>query len=324
MVRRGGLEPPRLAALEPKSSASTNSATLARSNTVAWAPFYPIRLYTVANPPAPSPMPVDHYENFPVASRLLPRRLREPVAAIYQFARSADDIADEGEADAETRLRRLAEYRDELAKMAAGIPPQQAIFLRLARAVSSHDLPLQLFSDLLDAFCQDVVKTRYADFAELQDYCRRSANPVGRLMLHLYRAESPQQLIWSDAICSSLQLINHWQDLGVDLARGRIYLPQEDLDRFAVSDAQLASGKVDAKLRALLRFEVDRARAMMLSGAPLARTLPGRIGLELRLIISGGLRILEKIEALDYDVLHHRPVLRALDWPRLIWRAMCS
>ncbi len=269
-------------------------------------------------------MPVDHYENFPVASWLLPHRLREPVAAIYGFARSADDIADEGEADAGTRLRRLAEYRSELANIAAGVPSRHPVFLRLARAVSGHDLPLALFSDLLDAFSQDVVKTRYADFAELQDYCRRSANPVGRLLLRLYRAEGPDQLAWSDAVCSSLQLINHWQDLGADLERGRIYLPQDDMRRFAVSEVQLASGRVDAKLRALLRFEVDRARALMLSGAPLGRTLPGRIGLELRLIMAGGLRILEKIEAQDYDVFRRRPVLQAFDWPRLMWRALCA
>ena len=268
-------------------------------------------------------MPVDHYENFPVASWLLPHRLREPVAAIYGFARSADDIADEGEADAGTRLRQLADYRAELARIAAGIPTQHPVFRRLGRAISSHDLPPPLFSDLLDAFSQDVVKTRYADFAELQDYCRRSADPIGRLMLRLYRAESQEQLIWSDAICTSLQLINHWQDIGIDWTKQRVYLPQEDLQRFAVTEAQLTSGRIDENMRSLLRFEIDRARAMMMSGAPLGRALKGRIGLELRLIVAGGLRILEKIEALDYDVFRHRPVLQAVDWPRLMWRALC-
>lgn len=269
-------------------------------------------------------MPVDHYENFPVASWLLPRRLREPVAAIYGFARSADDIADEGELDDRERLRRLDGYRAELAKIASGTPTQEPIFLRLSAAIAKHELPLAPFFDLLDAFSQDVVKKRYADFTELMDYCRRSANPVGRLLLRLYRAEGQQQLAWSDAICSSLQLINHWQDLSLDLARGRIYLPQEDLERFAVTEAQLASGRADENSRALLRFEVDRARAMMLSGAPLCRTLPGRIGLELRLIVAGGLRILEKIEAVGYDVFRHRPVLKPIDWPLLMSRALTS
>lgn len=269
-------------------------------------------------------MPVDHYENFPVASWLLPRRLREPVTAIYGFARSADDIADEGDLDADTRLRQLADYRTELEKIAAGIPTQHPIFQRLAKAIASHDLPLTLFSDLLDAFSQDVVKQRYVSFAELLDYCRLSANPVGRLLLRLFRAESRQQLAWSDAICSSLQLINHWQDIGHDWARGRVYLPQEDLDRFQVSEAQIAAGKTDENWRALLAFEVERARAMMLAGAPLTRTLPGRIGLELRLIVAGGLSILEKIEAVDYDIFRHRPVLKPLEWPILMARALIS
>jgi squalene synthase HpnC len=267
-------------------------------------------------------MPVDHYENFPVASWLLPHRLREPVSAIYGYARSADDIADEGEFDDQERLSRLDRYRGELAKLASGTASEDAIFLCLSAAIAKHDLPLAPFSDLLDAFSQDVVKKRYADFAELMDYCRRSANPVGRLLLRLYRAESEEQLKWSDAICSSLQLINHWQDVSLDLARGRIYLPQEDLARFAVTEAQLISGRVDENWRALMRFEVDRARTMMLSGAPRARSLPGRIGLELKLIVAGGLRILEKIEAAGYDVFRRRPVLTLLDWPLLLGRAL--
>jgi len=267
-------------------------------------------------------MPVDHYENFPVASWLLPRRLREPVTAIYGFARSADDIADEGDIDAHTRLSRLSEYRTELEQIAAGLPSQNALFRRLSPVIRGHDLPLSLFFNLLDAFSQDVVKKRYLSFSELEDYCRLSANPVGRLLLKLFRAESEQQLIWSDAICTSLQLINHWQDIGQDWARGRIYLPQEDLQRFKVTEAQIALGKADSNWRSLLAFEVQRTRALMLSGAPLTRTLPGRIGLELRLIVAGGLRILEKIEAVDYDVFRRRPQLKPLDWPILMAKAL--
>ncbi len=266
-------------------------------------------------------MPVDHYENFPVASLLLPRPFHEPVAAIYWFARSADDIADEGDIPEEERRRRLAEFRGELDAIATGAAPRTALFRRLAAAVAAHDLPLPLFYHLLDAFAQDTTKKRYADFAELRDYCRRSADPVGRLLLRLYRCESPEQLAWSDAICTSLQLINHWQDIAVDWARGRLYLPQDSLARFGVSEAQIAEGSVDEHWRALLGFEVDRARALMLEGRPLGRSLPGRIGLELRLIVAGGLRILEKIERAGYDVFRRRPALKAFDWPLLLARA---
>ena len=266
-------------------------------------------------------MPVDHYENFPVASWLLPRQLRAAVSAIYWFARSADDIADEGNLEPIERLRRLDAYRVELRGITAGATTQNPIFQRLGRAVAEHQLPLEPFGDLLDAFSQDVTQTRYADFAELLAYCRRSANPVGRLLLRLYRAESPQNLAYSDSICSSLQLINHWQDIAIDWAKGRLYLPQDDLARFAVTEAQIASAAADQNWRSLLRFQVERARAMMLAGAPLGRQLPGRIGLEMRLIIAGGLRILEKIEAVGYDVFRSRPTLTVFDWPLLLWRA---
>lgn len=275
-------------------------------------------------------MPVDHYENFPVASWLLPRRLHAPVTAIYHFARSADDIADEGDALPEQRLAQLDEYRRQLDRIESIEHVEQVeriddpLFRNLAAAVRGHDLPVSLLRDLLDAFAQDVTKKRYATFAELQDYCRRSADPVGRLLLRLYREESPQQLAWSDAICTSLQLINHWQDIAIDLKKGRIYLPQEDLQRFGVDETQIGTGRIDDRWRALLRFEADRARALMLSGAPLGRSLPGRIGLELRLIVAGGLRILDKIEAVDYDVFRRRPVITALDWPRLMGRALLS
>lgn len=266
-------------------------------------------------------MAVDHYENFPVASVLLPAPLREPVAAIYAFARSADDFADEGDLPAAERLARLDAYRTELDAIENGTPTQHPTFRRLRPVVEEFGLPLGLFRDLLDAFAQDVVKSRYASHAELMDYCRRSANPVGRLLLRLFRADSADNLICSDAICSALQLINHWQDVAVDWRKGRIYLPAEDLARFGVGEQQIAEGRCDESWRALLGFQVDRARALMLAGSPLGRALPGRIGLELRTIVAGGLRILEKIEAVGFDVFRRRPVLTAADWPRLLWRA---
>ena len=267
-------------------------------------------------------MAVDHYENFPVASVLLPPALREPVAAIYAFARSADDFADEGDLPADERLARLCSYQRELDAVEQGQPTRHPVFLRLRPVIEAHALPLQLFRDLLDAFSQDVRQSRYATFAELQDYCRRSADPVGRLLLRLFRADTEENLRRSDAVCSALQLINHWQDVGIDWGKGRVYLPQEDLRRFFVTEDQIAAARCDDAWRALMRHQVDRARALMLAGAPLGRDLPGRIGLEIRAIVAGGLRILEKIEAADYDVFRRRPVLAAADWPRLLWRAL--
>ena len=259
-------------------------------------------------------MSVDHYENFPVASILLPRRLRKPVAAIYHFARAADDIADEGDLPDDERLRQLDAYRGELRRITAGETPQLPLFANLAAEIRAHDLPLQPFHDLLDAFSQDVVKKRYADYEELLDYCRRSANPVGNLLLHLYEEATPVTLTCSDAICTALQLINFWQDVARDYAIGRIYLPQEDMAKYGINEAQIAQGVDNAAWRALMAFQVDRARTLMLQGAPLGSMLGGRIGLEMRMIIAGGLRILDKLQAADYDMFRRRPVLRPFDW----------
>ncbi|MGX4643048.1 squalene synthase HpnC [Massilia sp. SYSU DXS3249] len=267
-------------------------------------------------------MSVDHYENFPVASILLPRRLVPAVETIYAFARGADDVADEGDASAAERLAGLAEYEAALDDIASGHSPARPTFARLARIVSEHGLSLQPLRDLLSAFRQDVVTTRYADYAQLLDYCRRSANPVGRLMLALYRVDGEQNLREADAICSALQLINFWQDVGVDIAKGRIYLPQEDLVRFGVSEHDIASGADTPAWRALMAFEVERARALMLSGAPLATRLPGRIGWELRFVVQGGLRILERIERAGYDVYRRRPQIGKLDYLVMLGRAL--
>ncbi|MBW8905250.1 MAG: squalene synthase HpnC [Betaproteobacteria bacterium] len=267
-------------------------------------------------------MSVGHYENFPVASLLLPRRLREPIEIIYRFARTADDFADEGDEPNDLRLSRLSVYRAGLERIARGEPPQAALFDDIARIVRAHGLPLGLFRDLLDAFAQDVTKKRYANFAELRDYCRRSANPVGRLLLHLFKRTSEHELAGSDSICTALQLINFWQGVERDFAKGRIYLPQDEMASHGVSERHIAEARCDAAWRSLLAFQVARSRAMILAGAPLARSLPGRIGLEIRTTLQGGLRILEKIERVDYDVFRRRPVLRALDWPLLLARAV--
>jgi len=265
---------------------------------------------------------VGHYENFPVASVLLPRHLRRPVAIIYAFARSADDFADEGDFPQTARLASLESYRQELRLIESGQQTTLPLFAQLATVIGECSLPLRPFYDLLDAFSQDVVKARYADFNEVMHYCSRSADPVGRLMLHLYGAAQEENLAQSDAICSALQLINFWQDVAIDFRKDRIYLPQDELARFGVSEAQIGRDDADEHWRELMAFQVGRARGLMLSGAPLATRLPGRIGLELRMIVQGGLRITDKLAACRYDVFRHRPVLRSLDWPLMLARAL--
>ncbi|MBC3929845.1 squalene synthase HpnC [Undibacterium sp. CY21W] len=267
-------------------------------------------------------MSVEHYENFPVASILLPPHLRPAVEVIYAFARSADDIADEGDATPEQRLTALSAYEQELDFIEQNSNSTQPMFIALADVIRQHQLPLQAFRDLLSAFKQDVVTTRYVDFGQLQDYCCRSANPVGRIMLHLYRAATPENIRDSDAICSALQLINFWQDVAIDWKKQRIYLPQSDMQTFGVSEQDIANQNLNTAWQALMQFQTARARQMMLSGSGLATQLPGRIGWELRLVIQGGLRIIEKIEAVNGDVFHHRPTLKAQDWLLLGWRAL--
>ena len=263
--------------------------------------------------------PVDHYENFPVASWLCPPRLRPAVAALYWFARTADDLADEGTAAPARRLEDLAAYRADLLAAAAGRPVSArwpGVFGPLAGVLAEWRLPLPALQDLLSAFEQDVAKTRdgagYADRAELLDYCRRSANPVGRLMLHLYGVDDAASLARSDAICTALQLINFWQDLGQDLPRGRRYLPEADCRAHGV-DPDAPAWAPAARRTALVRDECAWARGLMLEGAPLVHRVPGRAGWELRGVVQGGLRILDRIAAHGFDSFRHRPKLRPLD-----------
>ncbi len=272
-----------------------------------------------------SRLSVEHYENFPVASWLCPPELRPAVTAIYGFARTADDIADEGDADATSRLADLAAFGVDLESVAlhgAPSPRWPEVFAPLGRVMAQHGLPARLFADLLDAFAQDVVKSRYADRAELLDYCGRSANPVGRLVLHLYGIHDARSLTQSDAICTALQLANFWQDLGVDARRGRIYAPEADCRRHGVDPDDLVRGIDSAATQALVRELVAWARAVMRSGAALVHRLPGRAGFELRLVVQGGLRILEKIDRIGGATLHSRPVVGVGDAPVLLWRAV--
>jgi squalene synthase HpnC len=269
-------------------------------------------------------MGVHHYENFPVASWVLPARFRRPVELIYAFARTADDFADEGDAPPDVRLAQLTTFAAELDRIEAGRPPCQALFQELAPVIREHALPLQLFRDLLSAFSQDVTKHRYADFGEVMDYCRRSANPVGRLLLHLYGETAPRSLAYSDGICASLQLINFLQDMQIDQRRGRIYLPQDEMHKFGVSEAQIAAGDTGGNWTRFMHHQIDRARRMLQAGAPLGRVLRGRIGLELRMIVLGGERILRKLHDADGDVFRHRPVLQRADWVYMFSRALIA
>lgn len=283
---------------------------------------------------SPLTQQVGHYENFPVASWLCPAAIRPAVVAIYHFARTADDLADEGPATATERLAALSAYREALERCrhdpdAAAHGAWPAVFVPLAREIARHQLPMQLLQDLLSAFEQDVRHTAnrhiYADTAELLDYCRLSANPVGRLLLHLYGIQDAASLAQSDDVCSALQLINFWQDISVDHARGRHYLPADALAQHRLTLAQV-SGDGDAAIQSrcsdLVSELCGQARRRMLQGAPLARHIPGRAGWELRLVVEGGLRILDKIAAIDHRSWRQRPTVGKADVPVMLWRAV--
>ncbi len=278
-----------------------------------------------AEPASPALQGVRHYENFPVASVLCPPALRPPIAAIYWFARTADDIADEGDAPAATRLADLAAFHADLTAVAHGHAPSgrwPEVFGPLERMLRQFALPVPLLADLLSAFEQDVVKQRYADQNELLDYCRRSANPVGRLLLHLYGVQDEASLRQSDCICTALQLINFWQDLSIDHPRGRIYLPADAWARHGVTETQLLQLQGTPGAIRLVADCVREARALMQQGAALPRRVPGRGGWELRLVVQGGLRILDKIEAMGFNTLARRPRLGPWDVVVMGWRAL--
>ncbi len=259
-----------------------------------------------------------HYENFPVASRLLPPSLRDPVAAIYAFARSADDIADEGRLSDAQRLQQLDAMAAALQAIGSGQPATTPLYFALADSVARYHLPLQPFHDLLDAFRQDVTKKRYASFGEVMNYCRRSANPVGRLLLHLGGESSERNLALSDAVCSALQLINFLQDIAQDYREhNRIYLPADDMARCGVTEAEIAQQLSTPALRSLVQLQIQRAAQLLRAGSPLAARLKGRFALELRAIILGGSRILEKLH--KQEDMFSRPRLTRRDRLGIAW-----
>jgi squalene synthase HpnC len=272
-----------------------------------------------------------HYENFPVASVFLPKRLREPIALIYSFARQADDFADEGDFTIEQRLSALHKFRDELDLLQAYIKPQTAFFAALGAMIRSRNLPFIPFYDLLDAFSQDVTKTRYQNLQEVLDYCSRSANPIGRLLLHLYHAATPNNIQLSDNICSALQIINFLQDIAIDFKKNdgkqRIYMCQDELLKFGITEQHIAtyvnaSAPVDKQWLQFMQFNLQRVHSLLMAGKPLGRILKGRIGLEMRMIIAGGDRIITKINRVNGDIFNHRPTLNKWDWLLILTKAL--
>nr|WP_273948061.1 squalene synthase HpnC [Curvibacter sp. HBC61] len=280
-------------------------------------------------------MPVTHYENFPVASWLCPAHLRAPIAALYHFARTADDLADEGSVSPEQRLADLRAYRSHLHRALAGdgsglpdsVPAAwRGVLQALARQHAVWQWPLSLLDDLLDAFEQDVVWTQaqrhYPDRPTLLDYCRRSANPVGRLVLHLHGVQDAPALQQSDDICTALQLINFWQDLRQDIPRGRHYLTDADCLQHGVSRAELQALQSAPATQALIQAQLDWAEALMRRGAPLVHRLPGRAGWELRLVVQGGLQVIRRLRPPQADPLQRRLKLRRSDYARMLWHSL--
>lgn len=261
-----------------------------------------------------------HYENFPVASVLVPKPLRQHVCNIYAFARTADDFADESKF-AGQRASLLAEWRTWTEDCYDGVY-RHPIFLALSETIHEFDLPSSLLLDLVTAFQMDVVKSRYANFDELLFYCRHSANPVGRLILALFRYQNPEWDYWSDEICTALQLANFWQDVAVDLQKDRIYLPQDELARFGVTEGDLWAGQVTGKLADLLRFQVERTRQMFDRGWPLCTAVPStRLSLELKCTWFGGTTILRRIRENDYTIFK-RPTISWWDKGKILWKAL--
>ena len=256
---------------------------------------------------------LSHYENFPVASLLLPKKLREPIAVIYAFARSADDFADEGDFNEQQRLAKLSHY-EKLLDNPEHNTSSDPIFIALHDVINKHRLPIQLFRDLLSAFKQDVTKRRYENTALVMDYCTRSANPVGRLLLHLIEKNSDENNRCSDQICSSLQLINFLQDIHQDyIENNRIYLPMDEMQKYGVSESDISQQLSSPEMRALIAHQIQRARQMMLDGSALGTRIKGRFGLQLRMMINGGLQICKLLEN-NRENVYARPRLRAWDW----------
>ena len=266
-----------------------------------------------------------HYENFPVASRLLPAPMRPHIAAIYAFARIADDLADEGSRPDAARLDDLARWGARLDRVIAGHPddgPHREVFVALPHTIAACRLPVPLFHDLLSAFAQDVTVKRYATWDAVLDYCRRSANPVGRLMLRVAGREEEALDRASDAVCTALQLTNFWQDLRIDWRRGRLYVPASVWQAAGGSEADLERDRLPDAWRSAMRQAVVYTRALFDRGREVCDAVPGRLKYELRATWLGGMRILDKLEAARFDPYDRRPKLTWTDAPGIVWRTI--
>ena len=256
----------------------------------------------------------------------MPQHLREPISLIYSFARQADDFADEGDLSIENRLALLNNFRDELDLLHAYIKPQTVFFAALGQMIRVNKLPFEPFYDLLDAFSQDVTKTRYANYNDVLDYCTRSANPIGRLLLHLYGKSTPSNIQLSDKICTALQIINFLQDIAIDFKKNedkqRIYMCQDEMAAFNISERQIETQTVDTHWQQFMQFNLQRVSALLQAGKPLGLILSGRIGFEMRMIIAGGERIIQKISKVNGDIFKHRPTLNKWDWLIIILKAL--
>lgn len=264
----------------------------------------------------------NHYENFPVASFLLPRYLRRSIAAIYAFARTADDISDEGDIPNDIRLEQMTKFETSLHDIQYGKPPTEPLFIALKHTIECFNLPIQLFYDLLTAFRQDILKNRYRNFAEVADYCHYSANPVGRLLLHLTGQATPENLLYSDAICSGLQLINFIQDIAIDLRKDRCYIPMDELERFGVDLEDIAKQTTSPEYHELIKYQLNRITNIYTQGMPLGQQLPGFFGLEIRFIIAGGNKVLQKL--VQREDIWQRPIVTKFEMFMLLTQTFCK
>ncbi len=263
-------------------------------------------MYTVAQAEAwTRRLARSHYENFLVVTWLLPRRLQQPMFNVYAYCRGVDDLGDEADGD---RLALLHDWQRQLEACYAG-QAEHPVFVALASTIRDYDLPIEPFQRLIEANRRDQTVHRYDTYEQLLDYCQYSANPVGQLVLMLFGHRDAQRFALSDATCTALQLANFWQDVARDYRIGRIYLPLEDLGRFGCREEQIGSGIFDATWRALMEFEVRRARALFHAGEPLVPMVERRLQIDLRLFTLGGLEVLNRIEAQGYDVLTKRPTV---------------
>jgi len=262
-----------------------------------------------------------HYENFPVVSLFLPKKLRKHIAIVYQFARQADDIVDEGESNCELRIENLELYEDTFSKSLEG-KFQDGFWFALNNTINEFILNPKHFYDLLSAFKQDISKTRYNSFDEILNYCERSANPVGRIVLELFDIRNEEAFKYSDAICTALQLTNFYQDVSIDMKKDRIYIPLDEIEKFDVKLNQFELKQNNTKFEQLLKYQIDRTKEYFSIGKNLFDRLPGKLEKQIKATVFGGEKILEKIEKINYDILNHHPKLSKINYFNILLKAL--